>query len=819
MRWFKLLLSAAISLLLIWALNRPWGTMPFAIGEFINPFTGFWQNAEPANLQAGGQLSIPGLKAPVTVVYDNRRVPHIFAQNNDDLYFAQGYVMARDRLWQMEFQILGASGRLTEILGVGPDSSILKFDRTNRRKGLVYAAERSYEFAQNYPEVMDAAEAYANGVNAWISSLKPADLPLEYKILNYKPQPWTSFNTWILQKYLSNMLAARADDIRNTNALMVWGRNVFDILYPEFAYAEDPIVPADTRWDARTANPKPPVPAEYKPDSILKKPASAFLPQPDPGLGSNNWAVAGSKSVTGNPILSNDPHLGLSLPSIWYEMQLHAPGVNAYGVGFPGGPGVVLGFNDSVAWGSTNAGMDVMDYYRVISDEKEEKYFFDGEWRPFTLRLETHTIKGGEAFVDSVKYTHYGPVIFDENFGSQPLPLAINWMAHEQSVDMLFFLKMNRAKNYHDYEEALKYWVCPAQNFVFASRAGDIAIWQMGKYVNKWPQQGRFVMDGTQSVYQWSSFIPSDQQPHSLNPERGFVSSANQHPTSSVYPYYYNGGFEDFRNRRLNQLLSEKEKYGVDDMKNIQLDNYAVFVADILPLMMQEVDTSGFTQMQREAWNLLKAWDYNYDRDQAAPTIFENWWEELYRNIWQDEMDAVGLPVPWPDRSTTIGILRDSAAFTFYKDATDSLKKDRKSLINRSFDRITGKLANDFPSISEWIWSRHKQTDIHHLARVFAPFSRLNIPTNGSGHILNATGNRNGPSWRMVVALGDKVEAWGVYPGGQTGNPGSKDYDAFIDDWANGKYYRIWFMNNKDQDNGSEAARLSMIPEVKTNPN
>ncbi|MEZ4771609.1 MAG: penicillin acylase family protein [Bacteroidia bacterium] len=812
MRWLKLLLSAAISLLLIWALNRPWGTISFPVGEFVNPFSGFWTNAEPANPDVSPLLNLPGLKAPVTVIYDKRRVPHIFAQNKEDLYYAQGYVMARDRLWQMEFQILGASGRLTEIIGVGPDSSVLKFDRTNRRKGLVFAAERSYEASKDYPELTAAMDAYAQGVNEWISSLKPADLPLEYKILNYKPQPWKSFNSWILQKYLSNMLAARADDIRSTNALMLWGRNMYNILFPEFSYAEDPIVPGDTRWDARTADPKPPVPANYHPDSILQQPARVFTSQPDPGLGSNNWAVSGAKSVTGKPILANDPHLGLSLPAIWYEMQLNAPGINVYGVGFPGSPGVILGFNDSIAWGSTNAGMDVMDYYRVVPDETGENYFFDGKWEPFTLRVEEYIVKGGEKFVDSVHYTHFGPVMFDEHFGSQPVPLAMNWMAYERSADPMFFLKMNVAKNYQDYEEALKYWVCPAQNFVFASHTGDIAIWQAGKYVNKWPGQGKFVMDGTKSDYQWKTFIPTDQQPHAINPERGFVSSANQHPTSPAYPYYYNGNFEEYRNRRLNQLLSEKEKYSVDDMKNFQLDNYALMAADLLPILLNDLDTTDFTQIEKDALKMLKEWDLNYDKDQIAPTLYENWWEELHREIWQDEMNASGLPVPWPDMSTTIGILRDSTQFSFYKDENDTLKKDRKSLINLSFDRIISKLSGDFPQYSDWVWAKHKQTDIHHITRVLAPFSRLNIPTDGNGHILNATGNRNGPSWRMVVALGDKVEAWAIYPGGQTGNPGSKAYDAFIDDWAVGKYYRVWFMTSEADKNGDVFARQSLVP-------
>ena len=387
--------------------------------------------------------------------------------------------------------------------------------------------------------------------------------------------------------------------------------------------------------------------------------------------------------------------------------------------------------------------------------------------------------------------------------------LAVRWMAHEPSCEMVTFFKLNKAKNYNDYLEAISTFKSPAQNFVFASAKGHIAIWQQGSFVNKWEEQGKFILDGTKRDQVWGEFIPQDQNPHSYDPPRGFVSSANQHPAPESYPYYYLGGFEDYRNRRLNRLLSEKEKYSVDDMKNIQLDNFSVKAEDALPIMLADLDTTVFGEAAWKSYRLLANWDYMYDKDEPAATLFENWWGELYRSIWEDEFEAIEVPMDYPASSTTIQILRDSLEFSFYKDLNDTTKKDRKSLVNITFDQIVGKIFNDYPEESEWVWSKHKQTNILHLTRVLAPFNRLGIETAGNRGILNATSERHGPSWRMVVALGDEIEAYGIYPGGQSGNPGSQYYDNFIDDWSNGKYYKLWYMKSVNDKKGKISFKQS----------
>ncbi len=803
MRWVKFFISFLITTALIWLCISPISPATFSIGRFFNPFEGFWQNASSTQEVSKETVELPGLQAPVEVVIDERQVPHLFAQNIEDLSFMQGYVTAKDRLWQMEFQVFAAGGRLTELVGRGPNDAVLKLDRQSRRQGMVMGAKNAQKEAMKNDSTRKVLQAYTKGVNAYISELSYGDLPLEYKLLNYRPEPWSTLKTALLLKYMANTLAARASDITNTNGLSTWGRETFNLLYPERLYEESPIIPEKARprfarrnwsaWDFE-AEPQPPIPPQYTPDSLLLP--TNLLNQADRNIGSNNWAVSGSKSATGRPLLASDPHLGLNLPSIWYEIQLNAPEVNVYGVSLPGAPGVMIGFNDSIAWGVTNAGRDVMDFYRIqFRDHSREEYLFDGRWMKSQQKIDTFYIKGGEVFYDTIIHTHIGPVMFDRNFGEYQVPLAVRWMAHDPSNEALTFLKLNQANNYKDYTAALADYQCPAQNFVFASNSGDIAIWQQGKFVNKWPEQGRFVLDGSRPDQMWDHYIPQTHNPHILNPARGFVSSANQHPADESYPYYYNGSFEGYRNRRINELLL-KDTVSVEDMKAFQQDNYSIMAQDVLPLMLNDLDSANLSTEEQQVVGELKRWEYLFDADKAAPVIFQRWWDILYKSIWEDEFKAVEVPLTWPKVTTTISLLRDSLSFRFFDNLeTPTVKETRVDLINAAFKQAMRELKKEYGGMKNWQWAKYKGTQIIHLARQKA-FSRYNIPIGGYRYILNATSKQHGPSWRMVVALGDKVEAYGVYPGGQSGNVGSVNFDDFIDDWAAGNYFKLLFMQN-----------------------
>ncbi|MCH9008453.1 penicillin acylase family protein, partial [candidate division KSB1 bacterium] len=355
MRLLKFAASAACMVLLIFLLNNRIGLLP-PLGKFLDPFHGFWQNAETANTPVEKQLTLPDLDAPITILYDDRSVPHIFAENDHDLYFAQGYLTARDRLWQMGFQTRAAAGRLSEVLG----RRTLAYDRFQRRIGMTYGARNALKAMAADSVVRRIIHAYTAGVNAYIQTLTPETYPVEYKILDYAPEEWTPLKCALLLKYMAWMLTGRSTDLKITNTLARFGAAVVHDLFPEYPENMDAVIPAGTPW-------------RFDPVKV-EKPDSGFLPravraglqfEPHSGNGSNNWVVSGKKTISGFPLLANDPHLGLSLPSIWYEVQLINPSVNVYGVSLPGVPNVIVGFNEKIAWGVTNAGADVMDWYEI----------------------------------------------------------------------------------------------------------------------------------------------------------------------------------------------------------------------------------------------------------------------------------------------------------------------------------------------------------------------------------------------------------------------------------------------------------------------
>lgn len=809
MRWVRFVLSLVLTLTLVIALSIPIASLPFSAGDMLEPFGGFWQGGEKVNAPLPQEVQLPDLQAPATVVIDDRGVPHVFAQNQEDLFFLQGYLTARDRLWQMDFQTRFAAGRLSEVVPVESEAAALEHDREFRRMGMVIAAERLVEKTMSNPETRSIVEAYSRGVNAWIESLSPSEYPFEYRMLNYAPEPWTPLKTALFQKFMAYDLTARANDLEHTQALQLWGKPVVDLLYPEHPYDPSPIVPIGTRFRRRTL-PQPVQPLDYFPDSLLLPDYTRA--QPDPNVGSNNWVISGVKSATGKPILANDPHLGLNLPSVWYEMQLSAPGINVYGVTMPGAPAVIIGFNDSIAWGVTNAVRDVMDFYRIeFRDETKAEYRMGDSWKKTEIRKETYRLKSGKVIEDTLLLTEIGPVMFDEEFGDSPVPLAVRWMAHFPSNELAAFVGVNKAHSYTDFTEALRNYVCPAQNFAFASKNGDIALRQQGQFANLWPGQGRFVMDGTDPNQVWNTYVPFEENPFVLNRARGYISSANQHPADVEYPYFYYGSFEQFRNRRINQLLEETDSITIEDMKRFQLDNYSLMAAELLPVLLADLDTTQLTPYEMRCLSILRSWDYMYEADAAAPVLYQGWYDSLNNAIWNDELEAVEVPLEKPGRSATISILKDSTDFLFYDRINTPARENRKQLVQETFSGVVAELKAERENPATWQWAKRRDTKVRHLMRI-PVFSQDSIYSGGHSGILNATSKHSGPSWRMVVSLEDEIKAYGVYPGGQSGNVGSPRYDNFIDTWEAGEYFELWFMKGAGDTSKPTLARQLFKP-------
>lgn len=774
-----------LTIVLVYILSRPMGALP-AIGKLLDPIGGFWANADAVDKDLSEELQLRGLKGKVSVWYDDRMVPHIHAANEDDVYYVQGYVHARFRLWQMDMQTRAAAGRVSEVVG----DKALTFDRTQRRKGMVYGAEQSLKAMNVNPATRKMLDAYTSGVNDYIAALHVHDLPVEYKLMGFSPEPWTNLKTALLLKYMADDLTGYTEDIPLTMLRDMLDETTFNYLFPQRIEGSTPVIPHGTAFH-QPSQQVPPVPADSTIWTHFNSADFDMEPQATDGKGSNNWALSGSKTKNGAAILCNDPHLGLNLPSLWFEVQLQSPSMNVYGVSLPGAPGVIIGFNDQIAWGFTNNYRDVKDFY-AIEPADADNYWFEGQKKAFIKRPELIKVKGQPDVIDTVLYTLHGPVMYDKSFhgpGGLQKPLALMWMAHRSTNELASVYALNRARNYIEFTNAIQLFQCPAQNMVYADREGNIAIWGQGQFVNKWPGQGKYVMNGTKEATLWGGNIPVSENPAVLNPPQGFVSSANQVTTDSTYPYWYNGYFYDFRAWRINNVLSGLQGATIEDMFALQNDVYSTLAANVLPVMLRYMGNVNDDNIKE-----LRSWNYRLEAESKAATVFQLWSSQLAANIWKDDFGM--LPdnfLPSPER--TMRLLQTDTTLKYYDDIRTQQVETLGDIVRKSYTQALDTMKVHAALHGDQ-WHHVKNTSVKHLTKIPA-FSYSDLKVGGWGNVPNAMKGTHGPSWRMVVQMGKEIEAYGVYPGGQSGNPGNPHYADFLDDWVTGKYFRLVFLPNK----------------------
>ncbi|TAN13003.1 MAG: penicillin acylase family protein [Chitinophagaceae bacterium] len=795
MRSKGFIISLIITIILIVVLNNRWGQVPPA-GKFFSPQLGFWQNATPVNNNYSCKLKVKGVERPVSVWFDAHLVPHIFAQDDRDAYYVQGYITARFRLWQMDLQVRAAGGDLSEVIG----EKTLQYDRLQRRKGMVTDAENSLAVMEADSATKAMMDAYTAGVNAYIATLNYRKLPLEYKLLDYKPVKWTNLKTALLLKYMSDMLTGGTSDMENTNALKLLGLQQFNQMFPDYPDSLYPIIPKGTPFYKPSVSP-----SSIPSDSLIAVNKEAVRFQSDKrdiDNGSNNWVVNGKKTRSGAPILCNDPHLGLNLPSLWFEVQIHTPDMDVYGASLPGAPGVIIGFNNYIAWGLTNAQRDVSDYYAIrFKDASMKQYWYDSSWKNAAVKIEKINIRGHKTFYDTVAYTVFGPVMYDPSFPdtlSDHQYLALHWAAADSSDELKTMYLMNHARNFDDYKNALKYFECPGQNFAYADISGNIAIWQQGKFpVRRSMDFGKFILPGDDSLYLWHSSIPFLENPHILDPEQNFVYSANQNPTDTTYPYFYHGEFIQFRARRIYHFLNDRNNLTIEDMMKLQNDYYDGFAAEALPIMLRHLDTAGLSRASHQYLDSLRHWDLEVLPGTIKPLLFYSWWDSLYENIWSDVLnDSLHLPMPRPTDNTTIEWLIRDTTMPLVNTGYASRGGNLRSRVYDAFIKAMNAVQK-LDSTGKLNWGIYRGTDIMHLARIPA-LSRMHLFTGGDRYTVSAIKKDHGPSWRMIVQMSNPIVAYGIYPGGQSGNPGSRYYDDFVDDWVRGKYYKLNFFSPDD---------------------
>jgi len=786
----KSLILSIITIVLLIILSIPYGQIP-PPGKFFDPVIGFWQGARQDDSPYFQQLSITGLKNDVEIIFDHRGVPHIFGHNELDVFTAIGYVHGRDRLWQMDIQYRYAAGRLSEVLG----RQALSGDIEQRKLGLLLTAQQIASSLDSDLIEYKILEAYANGVNHFINQLSYCDYPFEFKLLNYTPESWTIEKT-VMVNVMMGYLSRSLDNLYFSRLQQIFSEHDLEQLFPAFSPIAYPIIPENKKSEPLnnvTDNESISSVSIFK-DSLKKQyQLEDILIADRAGWGSNNWVVAGSKTTTGKPILANDPHLSLELPSVWYEAQLNCPDFDVYGVMLPGTPFVIIGFNRSIAWGMTNCGWDVTDLYREKFDsDNHDHYFYNGTWQPVKKIPQVIRIKGAPDTTIVLESTHRGPIISREGDF-----FSMQWTGNQPHFDGVAVYWLNKAKNYDDYRNALKLYAGPAQNFIYADTTGNIAITCAGKNPVRNSGQGRTIADGTNDDCEWISYTPFHQLPASLNPKQGYLASANQQPINQPEPSYSWNWPTDYRARRINSLLNNHDQLDATDMMRFQTEAYAVraevFVSFIVQAYEKYADSNRTTSID-SMLNYLKIWNFEMRKQEVAATIFDCFMNNFITNTWKDHFPEGRFL--WPDELIFERLTKNEPGSKWFDDITTPEKEDRDQIIRRSLFDTKNQLSEELGSvINSWKWERYHQTRIPHQSRL-KPLSIDPFPNNGGFGTLNVGHGRInsfGPSWRMIVSLEQPIRAWGVYPGGQSGNPASKHYIDFLETWKNEQYFELLF--------------------------
>ena len=769
-------------------------------GPFLDPVGGVWSVAGQARVPGEEQVTLSTLTAAVEVVVDRRGVPHVFAASEDDAYRVMGYLQARDRLFQLELMSRAGSGTLTELVGAGA----LSGDRTAREFGLPWGADRKLAAIDTTSLGYRALVAFAEGVNTYMDGAGKTGTPLEYHLLGRKPTRWDPINSLHLFGSMG-MTLALGDPARARLAVQgLVGAEAAAALVPLDNPIQEPIQPSDRRGPRYAFHTIPPPGQRDSVSAVLAEmlpTALAAKPMGDGGaIGSNNWAVAPARTRDGFALLSGDPHLGLSLPSIWYEIHLVVPGrLDVAGVSLPGAPGVVIGFNRDLAWTFTNTGGDVLDLYAETVDDtlSPSRYMLDGEWRQLELRIEQYRDPRDKVLAtDTLRFTHRGPMQYREGQW-----LSVRWTVNEPSFEADLFLRAGMARSAEEWLDIMQDYVAPTQNGLVADRAGTIAIRSSGAYpIRPGDGRGDVIRDGATSAADWTGMLPVEAYPFSLNPPQGFLVSANQQPVDPLDNSRYLGAdwISPWRALQINRLLRADPKVTPDGMRQYQTHTGSAHADALVPFILdagRAARAAGAVDPQLlRANDLLSEWDRTYSPDDQRAILFELAVGELTRRTWDELSRADGRLVYTPAGSTLRELLADSES-VWWDDRGTEVRETRDDILNASLAAAldTAIARYGTPEGGGWTWSRLRNANIYHLLGL-PGLSALGLSVRGGPTTISPLSGRGtaGASWRMVVELGEQVRAWATYPGGQSGNPSSRWYADRMPQWVAGELVSVY---------------------------
>lgn len=792
----QIIIPAFVLALICWASSRQWGTLP-PLTLFLDVWNGAYNLARLTNEPESQSLHFKGLSSTVTVCRDERGVPHIFASNQRDAAFALGYLTAKDRLFQMDFQTRVATGRLAEVLG----ERAIDNDKYLRRTGMYLGAERTMAvIEQNKPDLKNLLEIYTQGVNTYINSLTDADLPLEFRLLHYKPEPWKPINTLFVNQIMALDLTftGQSNDVKRAMLLEKLGETAMKELYPEHTPMPEPQSPEFQ--GIYTGSPKTQNTNITYSQTLhntmelflahVRHAAQVFRDDAE-GKGSNNWVATGNKTKSGKPLLAGDPHLSLSLPAIWYEAHIVTPETNIYGVTIPGTPGIIVGYNDYIAWSPTNTGADVLDFYTVtFENEHQQRYKYKGEWIPVHEDIRPLRVKGKPDLADTVRFTRWGPVIT-----VQKQTLAIRWTAHESSTLLEALQGFQTAQNWKDFQSAQRYWDIPAQNLVFADNSGTIALRSCGKYPIRKKGHGKFIHNGETDEGEWIGYIPFESLPASVNPTRNWLESANQEPVPANYPYYLNYDWSNsLRAKRITQVLASTEQFDGNSFRALQTDVVSMQFYSIRDLLEQCIAEANINDpVKKAALEKLRSWNGVTGVESTETLLFKIFWDNFIPSVWDEIPDSISH---YPQQDLLLFLLQNNPESIWFDDRRTPEREQAKDICRRSILSAVDTLVIKYGSNPQnWAWGKNHTLVLRHLLRQTSvkPLWRGPFPFPGfSSTVLPAAGwtVTNSASWRMVVDFKDgKPAGSGVYPGGPSGNPLSPYYDNQVSMWLSGNLY------------------------------
>ncbi len=788
---------------------RSVGPVP-PLGALLDPAHGIWSTGRAAELPAEETLALAGLTAAVTVKYDDRGVPHIFAESEEDAYRALGWVHARDRLFQMELTQRAVAGTLTELVG----ARALPLDRESRQLALARAAEAKWAAIPAESEVRRGVTAYMDGVNAYVDVMPRYALPIEYRILGTRPRRFEPKDTYYLLARMSQTLSYQESELRFAAVEALVGRAAADALFPVDAPIQEPIEPVPGRRAPVLRDVRIPAPAAATSDRVAearrwrdaadavataagRSAASGSLIRGEAVIGSNNWAVAPARSASGNALLSGDPHLELTLPSIWYEAHLVVRGVlDVYGVTIPLAPIVPIGFNRNMAWTATNTGNDVVDFYREVvdNDASPRKYQVDGEWRDLALHVEQFRDKEGRQIAEDTMFaTHRGPM-----HQTAQGWLSVRWTAREISDEGDAFRRAARATNVREWYAAMDNYRTPAQNFLTADQSGTIGIRSTGRYpIRPGTGRGDVIFDGSKSASDWTGDRPLAWYPQSVAPAQGYLASANQQPMDpSVRPGYLGSDWPSpWRAMRINRLLRDHPQMTPDLMRQFHTDPQSEQTPFVMAALAEARDwamRSGvWTPDDQHAYRVLAEWDQKFTPESGPAVLFNLLSSAITRMLW-DELVPMGEDrrVATPSSMMMTRLLADQRSVWWDVVATPSERETRNSVVLAALrDALLRARESYGNNPGEWKWSQARTARVNHLLRL-PGFGRESLAVSSGPGTLSPTDGGNvthGASWRFVVELGAEVRAWGTYPGGQSGNPISSRYVDRLELWRTGQ--------------------------------